>query len=103
MSPPEKPTAARLRDVGRAFRIGSCAAATISLFTSCDRPDDTHTVTNQVLSCIADGGGTLGEGADVAIEGGKAMAVVGPVEATDALINECLDLANRKAVPPNAG
>lgn len=69
--------------------------ATISRFVGCDRVDDNHAMRSQVLTCIADGGGTLGEGADVAVAGGKAMAVVGPVEATDALIKECLDLANR--------
>jgi DUF1009 family protein len=80
--------------MGRAFRIGSGLVATILLVASCDRPDDNHTVRSQVLSCITDGGGTLGEGADVIVAGDKALAVVA-VEATDALINQCLDLANR--------
>ena len=88
-------TAGSLRAVRRAIRIGVGAVATASLLVSCDHPDDDHALKRQVLSCIADGGGTLGEGTDVAIAGGKAMAVIGPIEANEALISECLDLANR--------
>jgi hypothetical protein len=95
MSPSAKPPAASLWNVGRAFTIGLAAAATISLLVSCGRSDGDDTVARQVLSCISDQGGTLGEGADVAVVGGKAVAVIGPVEATEALISQCLDLANR--------
>lgn len=65
------------------------------MLVSCDRPGDDHAVLrSEVLSCIVDGGGTLGQEADVAIAGGKAVAVLGPVQANEALISECLDLAN---------
>jgi hypothetical protein len=76
--------------VGKAFAIGLAAVATISLLVNCGSSDADDTVRSQVLSCITDGGGTLGEGADVVVGGGKALAVVA-VEATEALINQCLD------------
>ncbi|HYN31615.1 MAG TPA: hypothetical protein VES40_03240 [Ilumatobacteraceae bacterium] len=46
-----------------------------------------------MLDCISDGGGEAGADADVAIEGGQAMAVIGKVEASEALVASCLDQA----------
>lgn len=81
--------------MGRAFSSAFLAAAAISLLAGCGGPDDDEALREAVLSCIADAGARVDEGADVAIAGGEAVAVVGPVEASEALIGECLDLANR--------
>jgi hypothetical protein len=79
--------------VGRAFTTGLAAVATIALLANCGSSDADGAVRSHVLSCITDGGGTLDEDADVVVAGGKALAVVA-IEAPEAVINQCLDLAN---------
>jgi hypothetical protein len=81
--------------MSRGCTIGSVAVATMSLFVGCGGSGDDGAVRDAVLSCIANGGGGVGNGADVAMAGGRAMAVIGPVEASDALISDCLALANK--------
>jgi hypothetical protein len=81
--------------MSRGCIIGSVAVAMMSLFVGCGGSDDNDALRDAVLSCIANGGGDVGDGADVGIAGGRAMAVIGPVEASDALISSCLDLANK--------
>ena len=50
-------------------------------------------IRSAVLDCISDGGGAVGADADVAIEGGRAVAVIGDVEASEVLLASCLDRA----------
>ncbi len=78
----------------RAAAITAAAVATSSLLVGCSRPDSDGVLKRAVLACVASRGGTVGDGADVAVAGGQAVAVIGPIEASDALISECLDLAN---------
>ena len=81
--------------MSRGRTIGSVAVATMSLLVGCRVSDDDKAVRDAVLSCIANGGGDVGDGADVGIVGGRAMAVIGPVKAGDALISDCLALSNK--------
>lgn len=80
--------------MSRGCTIGSVAVATMSLLVGCGGSDD-GAVRDAVLSCIANGGGDVADEADVAVVSGRAMAVIGPVIASDALISDCLALANK--------
>ena len=61
--------------------------------SACAGTDGDDPIRSAVLDCISDGGGEVGADADVAIEGGRAMAVMGDVQASEALLASCLDRA----------
>jgi hypothetical protein len=69
---------------------GLVAAATIALLVGCGSPSTDEVLRDRVLTCIVDGGGQVDDDADVAIVDGQAMAVVGPVSASEDLISDCL-------------
>jgi hypothetical protein len=75
-------------------RSSAGALILVGVLTGCGGSDRNESIRESVLTCISDGGGALGDDADVAIEGGQALAVIGGIEASDSLIASCLDQAS---------
>jgi hypothetical protein len=79
--------------MGLARRLLAGALLFGGTLSACGGTDGDDPIRSAVLDCIADGGGEVGADADVAMEGGRAMAVMGDVQASEALLASCLDRA----------
>jgi hypothetical protein len=79
-------------DVARPFLAVALVLA--GALSACGAPDGDGPIRTAVLDCIADGGGAVGADADVAIVDGRAMSVIGEVEASDDLLASCFDRAS---------
>jgi hypothetical protein len=77
-------------------RASAGALILLGVLTGCNGSDRDESIRESVVTCIAEGGGAVGDDASVAIEGGQALAVIGEIEASDALIASCLDQSSRK-------
>lgn len=79
-------------DLARPALAGALVLA--GALSACGDSDGDDPIRTAVLNCIADGGGSVGADADVAIVDGQAMSVIGEVEASDDLLTSCLDQAS---------
>lgn len=64
--------------------------ASAAVLWGCSQPDPDQAVKDRVFACITDGGGTIEESTDLAVVDGRAMATIGPVDASNDLVIECL-------------
>ncbi len=75
------------------MRLGPlvAAAVTVTLLASCG-DDDSIDLVDQFSDCVEDGGGTVADGVELAVENGQALAVVGGgVDADADLVGRCLE------------
>ena len=74
--------------------VVAASCALLALMVACGGPDDSAAARKAVLGCVIDGGGEIDDSTDVVFAGGQAVAIRGPVDASDDLIDRCLASVN---------
>ena len=73
--------------------VSALGLTAVGILASCSSDPD-ESVRDLLLACIVDGGGSVDGSADVVAAGDQALAVIGAVDASEALVSGCLDAAN---------